>query len=188
MKDINLIKKELNKRENFRKEHTLSVANVAVNIAKKYEADVNKVEIAGLLHDYARNYDNDRLLKIVEKNNIKIDDWEKEIPELLHSPVGAFLAEKEFDVKDQEILNAIRYHTIGRPEMSLIEKIIFIADVIEPNRDFPGVDLIREKIELNIDKAVILACDFTIKYNIERRRIIHPNTLLTRNTLLKGEY
>jgi len=72
--------------------------------------------------------------------------------------------------------------------MSLIEKIIFIADVIEPNRDFPGVDLIREKIELNIDKAVILACDFTIKYNIERRRIIHPNTLLTRNTLLKGEY
>ncbi|MCF8000343.1 MAG: bis(5'-nucleosyl)-tetraphosphatase (symmetrical) YqeK [Halanaerobiales bacterium] len=188
MKNINIIKKELNSKENFRKEHTLSVVRAAVEIAKKYEADITKVKIAGLLHDYARNFDNEKLLKIVENNNIEIDDLEKELPALLHSPVGAFLAKKDFEVKDPQIINAIRYHTIGRPNMSLIEKIIFVADVIEPNRKFPGVEQIREKTKTDIDKAVILVCDFTIKYNIERRRIIHPNTLLTRNSLLKGEY
>ena len=71
--------------------------------------------------------------------------------------------------------------------MSKLEKIIFVADVIEPGRNFPGVDLIREKIEKDLDEAVILVCDFTIKYNIDRKRIIHPNTLYTRNSLLKGE-
>jgi len=188
MMNINNIKEKLNKRNDFRKKHTEGVVKVAVNIAKKYEVNINKVKIAGLLHDYARNLDNKELIKIVESNNIEIDYWEKEIPNLLHSPVGAFLAKKEFKIEDKEILNAIRYHTIGRPDMSLIEKIIFIADIIEPNRDFPGVNLIREKVKVDIDKAVILVCDFTIKYNIERRRIIHPNTLLTRNKLLKGEY
>lgn len=187
MKDINNIKKELKERNNFRKEHTFSVVQAAINLAKKYEADIAKVKLAGLLHDYARNFDNKKLLEIVKNNNIEIDKWEKEIPELLHSPVGAFLAKKEFNVQDREVLNAIRYHTIGRPEMSLVEKIIFIADIIEPNRDFPGVDLIRKKAEVDINKTVILVCEFTIKYNIERQRIIHPNTLLTRNSLLKGE-
>ncbi len=187
MKDLEQIKKELIQRNDFRKEHTLSVVKVAVNMARKYEANIHKVKLAGLLHDYARNYENKKLLEIVEKNNIKIDKWEKEIPDLLHSPVGAFLAKNEFEVKDEEILNAIRYHTIGRPEMTLLEKIIFVADVIEPKRNFPGVDLMREKIEVDLDKAVILVCDFTIKYNIDRKRIIHPNTLLTRNSLLKGE-
>ena len=188
MKDIKSIKKELNSRNDFRKKHTEAVVKVAVNMAKRYEIDITKVRIAALLHDYARNFSNKELIKIVKNNNIEIDDWEKELPNLLHSPVGAFLAKKEFKIEDKEILNAIRYHTIGRPDMSLIEKIIFIADIIEPNRDFPGVNLIREKVKVDIDKAVILVCDFTIKYNIERRRIIHPNTLLTRNKLLKGEY
>lgn len=187
MNDLKHIKKELIHSNNFRKEHTLSVVKAAIDIAKKYKADISKVKLAGLLHDYARNYDNKKLLKIIENNNIKIDKWEKEIPDLLHSPVGAFLAKKEFNVEDNEVLNAIRYHTIGRPEMSLIEKIIFVADVIEPGRDFPGVDLIRKNIEIDLDKAVILVCNFTIKYNIDRKRIIHPNTLLTRNSLLKGE-
>jgi predicted HD superfamily hydrolase involved in NAD metabolism len=188
MKDINSIKEELNKRNDFRKNHTKAVVEVAVNIAKRYEVDITKVKIAGLLHDYARNLNDKELIKIVENNNIEIDYWEKDLPNLLHSPVGAFLAKKEFKIEDKEILNAIRYHTIGRPEMSLVEKIIFVADIIEPNRDFHGVNLIREKVEVDIDKAVILACDFTIEYNIKRRRIIHPNTLLTRNSLLKGEY
>lgn len=187
MNNIDHLKKELNKREDFRKEHTLSVVKEAVNIAQKYGADIFKVEIAGLLHDYARNYKYDKLLEIVENNNIKIDKWEKEIPALLHSPVGAFLAKKEFEVEDKEILNAIRYHTIGRPEMSIIEKIIFVADVIESNRDFPGVDLIRNEVEKDLDEAVILVCDFTISYNIKRKRVIHPNTVLTRNSLLKGD-
>lgn len=187
MKEVKNIKKELKERKNFRKEHTFSVVQTAVNLARKYDADVSRVEMAGLLHDYARNFDNKELLEIVKNNNIEIDEWEKEIPELLHSPVGAFLAKKEFKIRDQEILNAIRYHTIGRPKMCLIEKIIFVADVIEPNRDFPGVDLIRKKLEEDLDKAVILVCDYTIKYNIKRNRIIHPNTLLTRNSLLRGE-
>ena len=70
--------------------------------------------------------------------------------------------------------------------MSTLEKIIFVADIVEPGRDFPGVNLIREKLDNDLDGAVVLVCDFTIKYNIDRQRIIHPNTLITRNSLLKG--
>ncbi|HKL13773.1 MAG TPA: bis(5'-nucleosyl)-tetraphosphatase (symmetrical) YqeK [Halanaerobiales bacterium] len=187
MYNIKEIKEKLMDIKGFRKEHTFAVEETAVKIAQKYNVDLKKVKIASLLHDYARHFDDETLLKIVEQNNIEVDNLEKEIPTLLHSPVGAYLVEKYFNIKEKDILNAIRYHTIGRTGMSKLEKIIFVADVIEPGRNFPGVDLIREKIEKDLDEAVILVCDFTIKYNIDRKRIIHPNTLYTRNSLLKGE-
>lgn len=187
MIDINDLKSKLKKIDNFRYKHSCLVKSTAVKLAKKYGADIDKVKIAALLHDYARNYSNEKLIKFVKINKINIDKWEEEIPELLHSPVAAYIAENNFGVKDNEILNAIRYHTIGKPKMSNIEKIIFVADIIEPNRDFPDINLIRNTANINLNKAVILVCDFTIRYNIEQNKIIHPNTLLTRNYLLKGE-
>lgn len=187
MVELNELQAKLKKTDGFRVKHTQSVKETAVKMAKHHNVDLDKVKIASLLHDYARHFNNEKLKKIVKENNIDVDKIEQKVPALLHSAVGAYLAGKEFNIKDQDILNAIRYHTIGRPGMSILEKIIFVADVVEPGRDFPGVDLIREKIYKNIDEAVILVCDFTIKYNIDRRRIIHPNTLFTRNSLLKGD-
>ncbi len=187
MVNINDLKSKLKNLDNFRYKHSCLVKDTAVKLAKKYEANIEKVKIAALLHDYARNYSNDNLINIVKNNNINIDKWELEIPELLHSPVAAFIANRDYAINDHEILNAIRYHTIGRPKMSKIEKIIFVADIIEPNRDFPDINLIRNAADNNLNKAVFLVCDFTIKYNIDQKKLIHPNTLLTRNYLLKGE-
>lgn len=187
MIDIKSLKTKLKKNDGFRYEHSCLVKETAVKLAKKYKADTYKVKLAALLHDYARNYSNEKLIDIVNKNNIDVDKWEREIPELLHSPVAAFIANDEFGIKDKEILDAIRYHTIGRPKMSKIEKIIFLADIIEPSRDFTDINYIREAADNKLDKAVLLVCDFTIKYNIEQNKIIHPNTLLARNELLKGE-
>ncbi|MDZ7672065.1 MAG: bis(5'-nucleosyl)-tetraphosphatase (symmetrical) YqeK [Halanaerobiales bacterium] len=187
MIDIKSLKTKLKEIDGFRYEHSCFVKDTAVKLAKKYKADTYKVKLAALLHDYARNYSNEKLIDIVNKNNIEVDEWEREIPELLHSPVAAFIADDEFGIKDNEIIDAIRYHTIGRPKMSKIEKIIFLADIIEPSRDFPDINYIREAADNNLDKAVLLVCDFTIKYNIEQNKIIHPNTLLARNELLKGE-
>ncbi len=186
MVEIKKLKEKLKKTKNFRLKHTRAVEETAVKIAKRYPVEIDKVKIASLLHDFARHYEDEKLLKMVEENNIEVDDLEKDIPALLHSPVGAYLAEHKFGIKEEDILNAIRFHTIGRPGMSRLEKIIFVADVVEPGRNFPGVDLIREKIDKDLDEAVILVCDFTIKYNIDRKRVIHPNTLYTRNSLLKG--
>ena len=187
MIDITDLKMKLKYLDNFRYKHSCLVKETAVKLAKKYDADINKVTLAALLHDYARNYSNEKLINIVNDSKINVDKWEQEIPELLHSPVAAFIVQNEFGINDNEILNAIRYHTIGRPEMSKIEKIIFVADIIEPNRKFPDINLIRNAANTNLNKAVILVCNFTIRYNIEQNKLIHPNTLLTRNYLLKGE-
>lgn len=186
MKDIKDIKENLKNIKGFRLEHTLAVESTAVRVSKSYSVNLDKVRLAALLHDYARHFDKQKLIQHVKKNNIEVDEIEKEVPELLHSPVAAFLAKEKFKIKDNDVLNAIRYHTIGRPKMSLLEKIIFVADIIEPNREFPGVDLIRDVVKKDLDEAVILVCDFTIKYNIEKQKIIHPNTLFTRNSLLRG--
>ncbi|MBS3810718.1 MAG: bis(5'-nucleosyl)-tetraphosphatase (symmetrical) YqeK [Halanaerobiales bacterium] len=188
MYNIKFIEKKLKEENNFRLEHTLSVKNAAVELAKTYNEDKNKTEIAALLHDYAKPYNTKKLFEIINKNKISVDRWEKSIPILLHAPVGAFLAKKLFDIRDKNILNAIRYHTIGRPQMSNLEKIIFVADIIEPGRDFPGVELIRKNSKKDLDTSVKLVCDFTIKYNINKNRIIHPNTLLIRNEILEGEW
>lgn len=187
MIDIKDLKTKLKNLDGFRYEHSCLVKETAVKLAKKFDADIYKVKIAALLHDYARNYSKEKLIDIVNKNNIDVDIWERKIPDLLHSSVAAFIANDEFSIKDNEILDAIRYHTIGRPKMSKLEKIIFVADIIEPSRDFPDINYIRDAADNNLDKAVLLVCDFTIKYNIKQNKIIHPNTLLTRNHLLKGE-
>ena len=123
------LKKEI---DEHRFEHTIGVMYTAASMAMAHGYDLHKAQVAGLLHDCAKCIPNDKKLKLCRKNNIQMSDVEQSNPILLHGKLGAFVAQKKYDVKDKEILSAITFHTTGKPEMSVLDKIIFIADYIEP--------------------------------------------------------
>ncbi len=155
--------------------HTQGVAEEAVRLAQRYNGDIDKAYLAGLLHDCAKCYTDEEKLRMCEEYNVPLDKILKKQPDLAHSFLGAALAKAEYGIKDEDIINAICYHTTGRADMSLLEKIIYIADYIEPNREsFPGLEKIRELAYTDIDKAVEYALHNTIDYNKEKNRIIHP--------------
>lgn len=136
-------------------DHTLGVAYTAAALAFAHGADAEKALIAGMLHDCAKCMSHEEQVKICEKNKIEISDVEKKNHSLLHAKVGMYLARTKYDVYDTEILNAIRWHTTGREDMSLLEKIVYIADFIEPNRKpLEGMDTIRKEAFTDIDRCL----------------------------------
>ena len=135
-KDRIKIIRDLEKNLNYKRFiHTLGVAYTATSLAMRYGADVEKAETAGLLHDCAKCISDTKKIKICDKNNIDITRVERNNPFLLHSKVGAYIAAEKYGITDEEILDAIRYHTTGRPGMRMLEQIVFIADYIEPRRN-----------------------------------------------------
>ena len=147
-----------------------------------------KAEIAGLLHDCAKCMDNDKKIRICNKNQISYSKIEAENPYLLHGKVGAYIARKEFDILDEDILNAITWHTTGRPDMSLLEKIIFVADYIEPSRrPIPELNLIRQLAFTDIDQAVIKILENTLKYLNEKGSPIDDMTQKTYDSYIRTE-
>lgn len=145
--------------------HTIGVAYTAAAMAMCYGIDVSKAYLAGLLHDSAKCISNDEKLQICKDNGLPISPFELDNPFLLHAKLGAFFAETKYDINDEEILSAITYHTTGKPDMTLFEKIIYIADYIEPNRrEVPHMKEIREYSFTNIDKAMVLILENTIGY------------------------
>lgn len=165
--------------------HSLGVAKEAERLARREGLDEEKAYLGGLLHDYAKGLDEEELRRLGRLSSWEIDDDELAMPELLHAPAGAYLVQQELGVKDPEIMEAIRYHTIGNPTMGKLAVIIYIADYIEPNRDFPGVENARGEVEKGIVPGIITITSNLIKYNIDRGRLIHPNTLLLRNAYLR---
>ena len=146
-------------------QHTLGVAYTAAAMAMKYDVDVKKALIAGLLHDCAKCMSDEKLLKLSEKENIEVTDVERRNPYLLHAKVGAMLASKEYDIDDEEILDAITYHTTGRPGMTDLDKIVFVADYIEPGRDkAPNLAKVRKLAFEDLDGAVRRIFKDTLKY------------------------
>jgi predicted HD superfamily hydrolase involved in NAD metabolism len=136
-------------------DHTLGVAYTAANMAFIHGEDVEKALIAGFLHDCAKCMSHEDQIKICEKNKIEISEVEKRNHSLLHAKVGMFLARTKYDVYDTDILNAIRWHTTGREDMSLLEKIIYIADFIEPNRKpLEDMNTIRQEAYTDIDRCL----------------------------------
>lgn len=185
------LKKHLTKE---RYHHTVGVAYTAMSMAMKYnpQPDNNefmvKAEIAGLLHDCAKCMDNDKKIRICNKNQISYSKIEAENPYLLHGKVGAYIARKEFDILDEDILNAITWHTTGRPDMSLLEKIIFVADYIEPSRrPIPELNLIRQLAFTDIDQAVIKILENTLKYLNEKGNPIDDMTQKTYDSYIRAE-
>ncbi len=160
-----------------RYEHTLGVAYTAACLAMRYGADAEAAEIAGLLHDCAKQYDNETLLKKCTKEHLPISEAERKNPSLLHAKLGAYLAEQKYDVADPEILNAIRYHTTGRPAMSLLEKIVYVADYIEPRRfKAPNLEKIRGLAFLDLDRAICEIMSDTLDYLKEMPESIDETT------------
>jgi|GEM_PF-174146 len=145
--------------------HTQGVEYTAAALAMRYGEDVERAQVAGLLHDCAKCMGNDKLLSACEKHHIPVTDVERRNPYLLHAKVGSYLAKKEYKVEDPEILSAILYHTTGHPNMTLLEKIIFTADYIEPGRkQAPNLKIIRQMAFIDLDAAVKKILEDTLDY------------------------
>ena len=166
-------------------EHSISVAHTAVHLAKIYGADADKAYLAGLLHDCAKNMSSKEHLEYIEKHSILLSDDELKSPGLLHSFVGAYLAREVYGVDDAEIFDAIYYHTIGKKEMPVLTKIIYLADGIEPLRSYPGADDIRAMADKDIDRAVVMYTDTTMIYVISKWEYMHPSAVETRNYYIR---
>ena len=167
--------------------HSEGVEIEAVKLAKIYNEDIEKCRIAGIAHDCVKKMSDNELIEKAREYNIDIDEIQINFPQLLHGPVGAEYMRYNFDVTDKDILNAVYYHTTGRRNASMLEKIIYLADVIEESRDFEGIESIRNAAYKDIDRAIILSCNSTLIYIIKNDFLIHPLTLEFRNSLfLKG--
>lgn len=164
--------------------HTLGVMETSVILANRFGGDAVKADLAAILHDYCKYWPIEEQAKIIRENDLPQDllDYDKE---LWHSHAGAYIAKAKFGIHDEEILDAIRYHTSGRVQMTLLDKIVCLADYMEPGRDFPGVDLIRKIAEHSLEKALIAGFDSTISFLITKGKRIYPLTVLTRNDLLE---
>lgn len=155
MEERDIIEDIKNKNSYKRFNHIIGVKHMCAALAMRYGYDVKKASICGLLHDIAKHYSDEKLLDKAKKHNLEITEAESQAPYLLHGKVGAYQAKHKYGIEDEEILDAIRYHTTGRPDMTLIGKILFIADYIEPSRkEIPGLEDIRRIAFIDIDEAV----------------------------------
>lgn len=181
MGDIIGIRKKLEKRlKSERYEHTLGVMYTASSLAMCHGCDIQKALLAGLLHDCAKFCSSKEQIALCKEYKIRLTDSEKKMPALIHARLGAYLAEHEYRITDQEVLDSITYHTTGRPDMSLLEKIVYIADYIEPGRqEIPGLDLVRKAAFFNLGEAVALSAGSTISYLEKVGREIDPMTVKT---------
>jgi predicted HD superfamily hydrolase involved in NAD metabolism len=159
--------------------HTLRVAETAERLAEIHGLDPKKARLAGLLHDAAREVGKEELLHVAEEDGLAVGDFERERPMLLHGPVAAELARRDLGVKDGEILDAVRSHTTGEPEMGPLALTLFVADKIEPGREGPGVENLRELVRKDLRRAAEAALEGSISHNEERDRPVHPKSLET---------
>lgn len=164
--------------------HTQGVMETAVQLAHQYGADPEKADLAAILHDVAKYWPVVKLKEVLVENGLN-DELLEHDKQLWHAEVGAFVAERDYGITDQEVLNAIRYHTSGRVQMTLLEKIVCLADYMEPGRDFPGVNNIRELAKHSLEEALAAGLDSTISFLLSRKQVIYPLTVLARNDLIK---
>ena len=146
----------------------------------RYKEEPGKALLAGMLHDCAKCMSNEKRLAVCEKYNIVVNDAEKKNPFLLHAKVGSFWAMKKYGVHDQDVINAILNHTTGRPNMSLLEKIVYISDYIEPGRkQAPNLELIRRLAFEDLDKALLKILEDTLEYLQAGKQVVDPMTQKT---------
>lgn len=184
---VDEMRRELQRRlKKNRFAHSIGVANTAVKLAKKFGVDEEKAYIAGLLHDCAREFENEDLPAQAVKRNIFIGEVESSAPILLHAYIGAQMVTEIYGVDDKEIIQAIYRHTVGARNMTSLDKIIYFADMIEPNRNYPGVDKLRELADKsnNLDEIILTALSESILFVVQKNALLHPATIDARNFLL----
>lgn len=179
-----LLKKHLSEK---RYVHSLCVADEAEKLAKKYGADKDKAEIAGLLHDIMKEADPKEQLKVIEKAGIILNNIEEKSKKLWHQIAGMAYCETELNIEDEDILNAIRYHTSGRKEMSLLEKIIFIADFTSKDRDYDGVGKMRKLSDDSLEEAMVFGLSFTIEELAKDNKLIISDSIDAYNMALLSQ-
>lgn len=167
-------------------EHSLNVAKCAEKLCDIYDCDKEKAYLAGMVHDCAKCLNEKQVEDYVEKYEIYLDPLEENNLALSHSAIGSYIAEYELGIKDEDIINSIKYHTTGREEMSILEKIIYIADLIEEERKFPAADELRKLAYAGeLDKAILTSFNNTLKYVIENDELIHTRTVSARNYMMQ---
>ena len=183
--DIEKIKKDLKEKlsEN-RYEHSLRVADYCKRLAKIYNADENKAYLSGLVHDCAKNLEEYYMLNNKVNSDIIFDTEEKNNPKIQHAPIGAAVCKNIYGIFDDEIISAVRYHTTARENMSLIEKILFISDKIEPNREYDTVEELRKIADYDIDKAIIKFLNDSFEYLRKKSQKVHPLSVKARDYLV----
>ncbi|HEM5490869.1 TPA: bis(5'-nucleosyl)-tetraphosphatase (symmetrical) YqeK [Streptococcus suis] len=162
-------------------QHVLGVEEAALALADRYGCDPKKASLAALLHDYAKEVEDQVFLDLIAKYGLDRDllNWDNNI---WHGVVGAYKIAEDFGLKDEEIFQAIQRHTVGAGQMTLLDKVLYVADYIEPNRDFPGVDEARRIAKESLDKAVAYETAQTISYLAKKGIPIYPQTLETYNS------
>lgn len=166
-------------------EHLKSTAKTAKKLAKIHDVNNNSAYFAAILHDVTKHYEKQKVLKILLDEKVK-DTYLIDNYKLAHGLTAAILIHKRYKIKySGDIFNSVKYHTYGRKNMSKLEKIVYLADLIEPSRDFKGINEIRETAQLDLDKAILMAAISTINYLLKNNKIIHPNTIELYNEICK---
>lgn len=164
--------------------HTLGVVSVAKKLAEINGVSEEKAEMAALCHDIAKNLSIDKMREIIKENNVILSEDEKNTPELWHSILAPVVAKNELNITDEDILSAIRWHTTGTENMSKLEKIIYIADMIEPSRRFEGVEQIREATLKDLDEGVLQGLTHSTEYLLSSGNLVDINSVKARNYLI----
>ncbi|MBE6750662.1 MAG: HD domain-containing protein [Ruminococcaceae bacterium] len=178
-----VLKEKLNEK---RYHHSLCVAREAERLAVKYSGDPEKCYLAGLLHDITKNISSEEHLKIFNTFGIILTAVEKNAPKLWHAMSGSAYLKHFLNIKDEEILSAVRYHTTAKADMNLTEKILYLADFTSEDRDYPDVDVIRKLVDISLDDAFIYALKFSINDLVGQGRAIHPDTVDAYNQACLG--
>lgn len=183
LEDIQKIVKERLSEKRYN--HSKCVMERCEELAKKFGIDIETAKKVGIAHDIAKEINNDEKIELAEKNNIEIDEIERDNPTLLHAKLGEYIAVKELGFTP-EMGHAIRAHTTGLPNMSMLDKILFIADRTSSERGFPDIEYLNNLLEQSIDKAVIYIIEKKIMLQIEKGASMHINSIIARNYLLKN--
>lgn len=160
-----------------RYEHTLGVAFTCAALAMKYHYDIEKAELAGILHDCAKRYGSEAIIKKCARCEISLSEGELMAPAIIHARLGAWMAEHKYGIDDKEILSAIECHTTGKPEMGILDKLLYVADFIEPGREeFPGLLMVRELAFEDLDEAVFQAMKAILEHLEQRGSYVDSMT------------
>ncbi|NLM22387.1 MAG: HD domain-containing protein [Peptococcaceae bacterium] len=160
-------------------QHTIGVEAWAGKLALKFGLNKQAAALAALTHDLAKQFSlADQLAKAKEYNLIYYPE-DLDHPQVLHGRIAAYVLENEYQISDRDILNAVANHTLGRPEMSPLEMLIYSADLTEPGRNFPGVDKLRQKLYHDLSRGTLACLEHTMQYLKDNKKVIHPLTLLT---------
>lgn len=166
--------------------HSVGTMNMARELAKVYGEDEEEAAFAGLIHDIAKEMSKEQIEEFVQKHNITMDEIERENLGLMHAKNGAIIAKEKYGASEK-VQNAILYHTTGNVNMDRFAKIIYVADKVEENRTYDGVEELRKKAKMDLDEAMIIIIDYIIEKSEKQGKKMHPSTLELREKLVKDE-